>query len=276
MNARIRITGGVAAIASAWVAGLALAAGGGGGGGGGSGDGGGGGGSGGGGKPGFGGQVQSPSRAWTDDVAGGALHEEPARFLPGTYYFKKGNWYYHKGDYETAAQLWKTAASWAQKAAQYNLGILYYKGKGGFAVNRPLGAAWLALASERHDVVFESSLAAAMDELTPAERDQANALWRDMKPTYGDAVAARRAKAHFDREMHNLTGSHAGGAGAGALKVWGVREGNFDGATYIAKLQREADDYFEPVKAWVDVKPLESVDDPPPPHVAAQPPARNR
>jgi len=108
------------------------------------------------------------------------LNEEEARVLSGLYYFHKGCEYYKRGQPEAAMHAWEVAAGWAMKDAQYNLGIAYFRGRG-VDVERPRGLAWLALAAERKDEAFETSLAAAWDEGTPEEHDRANAIWRELR-----------------------------------------------------------------------------------------------
>ena len=44
--------------------------------------------------------------------------------------FEDGEVAYDRGDYAAAAQLWREAAEQGHAKAQYNLGILYYKGQG--------------------------------------------------------------------------------------------------------------------------------------------------
>src|SRR6185312_159741 len=85
------------------------------------------------------------------------LNEEEARFTPGLYYFHKGCDYYGRGDHEAAMHAWQVAAGWAMKDAQYDLGIAYFRGRG-VAIDRPRGLAWLALAAERKDEAFVTSL----------------------------------------------------------------------------------------------------------------------
>ncbi|TCV91601.1 hypothetical protein EC912_11031 [Luteibacter rhizovicinus] len=125
------------------------------------------------------------------------------RFLPGEYYFcaaARDFWAGHQG---MAVERLKDASRWASKPAQYALGIMYFNGDR-VAANRPLGLAWLAIAAERHDVQYEPAFISAYRIATPAERDQANAYWNELKPVYGDKVAAVRAKKRFDREMNQI------------------------------------------------------------------------
>jgi hypothetical protein len=50
-------------------------------------------------------------------------------------------------------------------------------------------------------------------ELSKEQFAQANAIWRELKPTYGDEVALRRAKARWAEVRNNVTGSHVGSVG---------------------------------------------------------------
>jgi hypothetical protein len=49
--------------------------------------------------------------------------------------------------------------------------------------------------------------------ITPAQFEQANAIWRELKTTYGDAVALRRAKARWAEVKLHMTGSRVGSVG---------------------------------------------------------------
>jgi hypothetical protein len=190
---------------------------------------------------------------------GGGLHEEEARFLPGMYYFHKGCEYYQRGEVESAIHAWEIAAGWAMKDAQYDLGIAYFKGYG-VAVDRPRGIAWLALAAERKDEAFETSLAAAWDEATPDEHNRANEIWRELAKQYGDAVTLPRAQNHFNAELNQITGSRVGMPGH--VTVWSRTKGNLDGANYKAEWQRLAARNFGNLPVGtVDVGPLEPVID---------------
>lgn len=197
---------------------------------------------------------------------GGWLHEESARFLPGAYYFHKGCGYAKRGQGVSAMHAWEIAAGWAMKEAQYNLGIAYFRGDG-VPADRPRGLAWLALAAGRQDAAFEASPAAAWNQATPAEHARANALWRDLRPQYADAVALPRAQARFTGELGRITGPHVGMPGH--VVGW-TANGVTDGATCRARMQRLADINFGALPSGhVEVGPLQPVrddsDDTPPP-----------
>jgi Sel1 repeat len=128
---------------------------------------------------------------------------------PGEYYFYKGVEAVRKKDYELAVQMYQVSASWAYKMAEYNLGVMYLHGEG-VPVDRPRAMAWIALAAERDNDKYVDARERVYAELTPDEFAKANEIWRDLKPTYGDASALRRAKAQWAETKNSATGSHLG------------------------------------------------------------------
>lgn len=197
-------------------------------------------------------------------IGGADLQEGESRALPGMYYFQKGNEYSKRGSTEAAIDLWKIAAGWAMKDAQYNLGITYFKGAG-VPADRPLGLAWLALAAERKDATFSRSLAAAWDESSPAEHALANARWRELRERYADGVALPLAKRRYESEVAQITGSRAGISGH--VRVW-TPGGDYDGAVYKARLQQQADIAFgRAPRGEVEVGTLRALDKAAPVHV---------
>ncbi|SKB72081.1 SEL1-like repeat protein [Luteibacter sp. 22Crub2.1] len=125
------------------------------------------------------------------------------RILPGEYYFCAAARDFGKNHDARARERLRDAAYWASKPAQYVLGLMYFNGDDG-PINRPLGVAWLALASERHDPRFEPAFAKAYLQLSPAEKTQADAYWVDMREKYGDRTAGTRAHRIYLAEMRNL------------------------------------------------------------------------
>ena len=186
---------------------------------------------------------------------GGGLHEEASRFLPGAYFFHKGCEYQKRGEMTAAIDAWLTSASWAMKDAQYNLGIVYFKGLG-VPTDRPKGIAWLALSAERGTPDFEKSLAAAWQEASDAERDAANATWRELKPRYGDTATLGRARARFVNELNSITGSRVGMPGP--VRVWTAGTGQIDVALFRESMEELAEVNFgaEP-RGTVQVGPLQ-------------------
>jgi hypothetical protein len=139
---------------------------------------------------------------------------------PGERFFYRAVEAEKRGDTGFAADMFRVAASWAYKPAQYNLGIMYFKGEG-VAQDKALGMAWLALAAERsEDHAYAAARAVAYAEMSADEFARANVLWREMRRTYGDATALRRAQNRWLQTRAEMTGSRVGG-GTGPLAVGG-------------------------------------------------------
>lgn len=125
------------------------------------------------------------------------------RFLPGVYYYCVGARDLANHRDASGVEMLKLAATWGSKPAQFTLGVGYFKGDI-VAQDRPRGLAWLGLARERHDPSYQAVLRSAWEQASPAEQAKANALWKEMLPTYGDARAARRAERRFRNERAQL------------------------------------------------------------------------
>lgn len=165
----------------------------------------------------------------------------PGRFLPGKYFQYKAQFYLKKKDYSISLEMSKLASYWADKTAQYNIGILYFTGTG-IAEDKTRGVAWLRIAAEHKSPVAVRALELANAELTPQQRLEAVAIWHELDATYGDAVTLPRAKAHFEAEKRNVTGSHLGFVGA--LHVMDA-SGASTGAQYYAEQQKAFDTFIE-------------------------------
>lgn len=189
------------------------------------------------------------------NVSGGfGLAEEDSRFFPGTYFFRKGCEAFKKGKVNDAIHLWKVAASWGQKSAQYNLGIAYFKGQG-TSQDIALGLAWLGLAVERHHPLFQDSLDAAWYESTVEQRTEGQRIFAELKAEYGNVVALKRAMQRYEDERRNLTGSRVGAAGHLTIYSANSPRGQ-DAMFYLDELQRQADEYFDPGTGSVNVGDL--------------------
>ena len=140
---------------------------------------------------------------------------------PGVKFFTLAVQAYRKGDYRHAVEMYKVAASWAYKPAEYNLGVMYFKGQG-VPVNRPLGAAWMVLAAERGDSLYVKARDEMVTLLTRSQFAETDKLWSQLKMTYGDKVALRRAKAQWAWTKTHQTGTMVGGP-VGELRV-GVQD----------------------------------------------------
>jgi len=139
---------------------------------------------------------------------------------PGEYYFALGVQAVKKGDFEHAIAMYKVSASWAYKPAEYNLGVMYLNGQGS-PVDMPRALAWMALAAERNDAQYVRARQLVYAHLTPEQYEQANVIWRDLLPTYGDEAAMPRAKSRWLEARNNATGSRVG-SGAAHVMVGGA------------------------------------------------------
>ena len=128
---------------------------------------------------------------------------------PGEYYFQLGVNAFYKKDYAHAAAMYKVAASWAYKPAEFNLGLMYFKGDG-VQQDRALGAAWMALAAERPGSKYAKTRDVMITALSDTEFRRTNSLWKDLKPTYGDEAALQRAKTRWAQVKSSMTGSRVG------------------------------------------------------------------
>jgi len=129
----------------------------------------------------------------------------PQGAIPGDYYLEQGQKAFSRGQLARAHEMFLAAASWGQKIAQYNLGLMSFKGVG-VPVDRIEGRAWLSLAAERGDDPLVAAREWADVQLTPGQRTQANVRLETLAQKYADAAALPRAKARFV----SATGSNAG------------------------------------------------------------------
>lgn len=145
---------------------------------------------------------------------------------PGTQFLERGNAFYRQGDYEAAEGNFRLAAYWADKLAQFNLGLMYVNGDG---VERdPLrGWAWTKLSAERG---YPKNVAVAADiwkQFSEEHRKVAGKiLEEELKPKYGDEVAVPRTSNEMKRILARDT---SGGSRVGANRVVYVtgRDGTF-------------------------------------------------
>ena len=156
--------------------------------------------------------------------------EDNAR--PGEYYFGLGANAFKRKDYAFAVDMYKVAASWAYKPADYNLAVMYAQGQG-IPVDLPRAMAWMTLAAERNETRYVAARELINTKLSPAQFAQADAIWGQLKPTYGDEAALRRAKDRWAQVRSSMTGSRVGSL-AGPLMVGGLSVGGLQQAPSAA------------------------------------------
>jgi hypothetical protein len=184
-------------------------------------------------------------------------NEPPGRALPGNYFAHKGQFYLRRGQYNAALEMFQLAGYWANKIAQYNVGVMYFNGIGNVPADRVLGTAWLGIAAEQHGELADSALHAAYDKLTPEERSAADGIFRQLDAKYGDDVALQRATKHYKEELRNTTGSQLGFLGHMTVQT---ADQQFEtGDTFYADREKEFNAYLSTQFGHVgigDVVPL--------------------
>jgi TPR repeat protein len=181
------------------------------------------------------------------------------RGVRGDHFLALGMREFQRGNYASAKDRWEVAAYWGQKVAQYNLGLMYYKGVG-VPVDRPRGVAWIALSSERGEPALRDALARTYATLAPDEVERANALWNDeLKPRYGDKVAMPRALSLWRADHVMTTGSHTGHV-IGPLAVNNGSGIDEDGMQRQKRLAESGEPFGNPIYPRVEVGDLMSLD----------------
>ena len=133
--------------------------------------------------------------------------------VPGEYFFNTGVTAIKHEDYVHAVAMYKVAASWAYKPAEYNLGVIFAKGEGGVPLDLAQSYAWMTLAAERQDKQYVSALEHVKAALTPEQIQDGDKMLVDMRKIYGDEVALHRAKAKWHEVLTHSTCSHVGFTG---------------------------------------------------------------
>lgn len=128
---------------------------------------------------------------------------------PGQYYFNIGAYAFTHNDYAFAVQMYEVSASWAYKPAEYNLAVMYALGQG-TPVDLPRAMAWMRLAAERKNPKYLKAQALVEANLKPGDSSKADAILKELEPTYGDKSALRRAKNRWAQVQSATTGSHTG------------------------------------------------------------------
>jgi hypothetical protein len=136
-----------------------------------------------------------------------------AEHTPGFQSTVEGSRSYRAGHYQGALSRFKAGARWADKLAQFNVGVMHYHGHG--VARDPARAwAWLSLAAERgypEMVEMADSVAAELNEAQQARGRRI--LETELLPVYGDEVAIERTAQRMERERRQATGSRTGFVG---------------------------------------------------------------
>lgn len=158
--------------------------------------------------------------------------------IPSAWEMRQGRQDYQSGNYTGAFWHYMNAAVWADKFAQYNIGVMYLRGEG--VEFDPVRAwAWLELAAERGypDMVLAADdLYRLLDE--EQQREGRRILEDDLLPDYGDAVRIKATARRMERERRQATGTRTGSKAAlSALRI-------IDGSG----ITRRGDEFYDPAK----------------------------
>jgi len=200
--------------------------------------------------------AQTPAPAKTDDgkIYGCIMGME--RILPGDYYACRARYHFQRKHYRSTVESLEESAYWANKDAQYSLGLMYFNGDTpGIPANRPLGIAWLALAAERKNPVYVQMYAAARAQSTADENKAAGQLWQKMRLKYGDKVAGLRALRRFNHEIEPLEDAANSG---GILYLNGYSPYPETASVIVNDLHTQADKAFDGLVGTVTVGSLQT------------------
>lgn len=192
-------------------------------------------------------------------------------FFPGDYYACRAAYHLQRKHYGQFVSMLRESAYWANKNAQYELGLVYFNGDiPGIPMNRPLGVAWLALAAERKKPDFQQAYTTAYLQSSPQERAAAGALWKTLLPRYGDKVAAPRAIRRYNHAMSPL---YAASESGGISYISGFTPFPESAFNVVKTLQDRADTDFDDLQGTVTVGVLKPLDNATQPAPANQPAA---
>lgn len=186
------------------------------------------------------------------------------QILPTDYYACEARAAYGRQHYKKMVEMLEEASYWANKDAQYVLGLTYFNGDTpDVPQNRPLGLAWLALAAERKNPQYQLAYIAGRAKCTPAELRQANVEWQKLRVKYGDSIAAPRAIRRFN---HNIQPIDEAARGGGIVYLSGFSPFPQSAFAVANKLHDEADADFSSVHGtvvvgkpdWVQAKPVDA------------------
>lgn len=176
------------------------------------------------------------------------------RLLPGDYYACRARYHLQRNNPRQAVSMLEHASYWANKDAQHSLGLAYSQGDlPGTPVDKPLGLAWLALAAERKSRGYMLDYSRARANCSEEEIAQANQLYLQLLPKYGDRVAGRRAMRRFNHEVAQIDVATNHG---GTAYISGFTAIPQAALTLSKQLHEKADDYFEGLHGTVTVGAL--------------------
>ncbi len=178
------------------------------------------------------------------DEEGGPIHRPGSSHFPydehtpGARHMQQAQRAYRANMHYSAYQNYRAGARWADKFAQFNVGVMYLRGEGA-DFNPARGWAWIKLSAERgypQMVEMADDLYALLDD---EQRRRGREIYEEeLLPDFGDEMAVDRTADRMDRERRRATGTRTGSrAMMGALTV-------IDGSGQ----RRSGDEFYAPDK----------------------------
>jgi hypothetical protein len=218
----------------------------------------------------------SPSLA---DAASPGLDLEQQRVLsshgflsahPDLRYRREGVVAYQDGEYEAAADYFRRAARYADKASQAMYAEMLWNGIG-VPRDHALAYVWMDLAAERGYRDFLVRREYYWSQLSEAQREHALEVGRALYEEYGDAAAKPRLEKKLRLATRSVTGSRVGFVGNLQIVVpTPTGSMTIDGNTYYDERFWEPEQYWawqdqvwgEPRKGKVTILPMEVAEEP--------------
>jgi TPR repeat protein len=119
---------------------------------------------------------------------------------------------YRHANFVVAADYFRRAARYADKASEAMLAQMYWQGEG-VAMDRPLAYAWMDLAAERGYPSLLAMREGYWQQMNANEQAQAVEVGLSVYAEYGDSVAKPRLAVQLRRGLMAATGSHLGYVG---------------------------------------------------------------
>jgi len=154
---------------------------------------------------------------------------------PSAYPMERARRAYRAGWHFSAYHHYLSAARWADKFAQFNVGVMYLRGEG-VDFDPVRGWAWIKLSAERGypDMVRMADELYAM--LDGPQREQARSIYeRELLPEYGDEVRIPFTAERMERNRRRATGSRLGSR-------------NFLRIVDSSGRTRDGDEFYDPAK----------------------------
>ncbi len=137
-----------------------------------------------------------------------------AEHTPGNRHLVDGDRAYRNGQYTRAKVRFLAGARWADKLAQFNLGVMNYHGQG-VPQDKARAWAWFALSAERGYPRMVEMADQIYRELNDEKKARGQRILEDeLQPQFGDNVAVERTARRMERERRRATGSRTGAIGS--------------------------------------------------------------